>query len=130
MIAGVAVLVLVLGGLGLLNVSLVSVRQRIREIGIRRGVGATAGRIFVAVLLENVLGTLVAGGVGVMVGAAVLGNGTVRGLITNGVDVGGAPFPVEAALIGVGSALLVGALAGFLPAIVAVRVKVIDAIRY
>lgn len=129
-IAGVAVLVLVLGGLGLLNVSLVSVRQRIREIGIRRGVGATAGRIFVAVLLENVLGTLVAGAVGVMVGAAVLGNGTVRGLITNGVDVGGAPFPVEAALIGVGSALLVGALAGFLPAIVAVRVKVIDAIRY
>ncbi|GAA3334377.1 ABC transporter permease [Curtobacterium albidum] len=129
-IAGVAVLVLVLGGLGLLNVSLVSVRQRIREIGVRRGVGATAGRIFVAVLLENVLGTLVAGGVGVMVGAALLGNDTVRGLITQGVDVGGAPFPVEAALVGVGSAVLVGALAGFLPAIVAVRVKVIDAIRY
>ncbi|MGN7191673.1 MULTISPECIES: ABC transporter permease [unclassified Curtobacterium] len=129
-IAGTAVLVLVLGGLGLLNVSLVSVRQRIREIGIRRGVGATAGRIFVAVLLENVLGTLVAGGIGVMVGAAVLGNDTVRGLITDGVEIGGAPFPVEAALVGVGSAVLVGALAGFLPALVAVRVKVIDAIRY
>ncbi|TDN41979.1 putative ABC transport system permease protein [Curtobacterium flaccumfaciens] len=129
-IAGVAVLVLVLGGLGLLNVSLVSVRQRIREIGIRRGVGASAGRIFVAVLLENVLGTLVAGGVGVMIGAAVLGNDTVRGLITSGVEVGGAPFPLEAALVGVGSAVFVGALAGFLPAIVAVRVKVIDAIRY
>lgn len=129
-IAGVAVLVLVLGGLGLLNVSLVSVRQRIREIGIRRGVGASAGRIFVAVLLENVLGTLVAGGVGVMIGAAVLGNDTVRGLVTSGVEVGGAPFPLEAALIGVGSAVLVGALAGFLPAILAVRVKVIDAIRY
>jgi len=129
-IAGVAVLVLVLGGLGLLNVSLVSVRQRIREIGIRRGVGASAGRIFVAVLLENVLGTLVAGGVGVMIGAAVLGNDAVRGLITSGVEVGGAPFPLEAALVGVGSAVFVGALAGFLPAIVAVRVKVIDAIRY
>lgn len=129
-IAGVAVLVLVLGGLGLLNVSLVSVRQRIREIGIRRGVGASAGRIFVAVLLENVLGTLVAGGIGVMIGAAVLGNETVRGLITSGVEVGGAPFPLEAALIGVGSAVAVGALAGFLPAILAVRVKVIDAIRY
>jgi putative ABC transport system permease protein len=129
-IAGVAVLVLVLGGLGLLNVSLVSVRQRIREIGIRRGVGASAGRIFVAVLLENVLGTAVAGGIGVMVGAAVLGNDTVRGLITSGVEVGGAPFPLEAALIGVGSAVFVGALAGFLPAVLAVRVKVIDAIRY
>ena len=40
------------------------------------------------------------------------------------------PFPVEAALIGLGAAALVGALAGLLPALVAVRVKVIDAIRY
>ncbi|MGN6409282.1 MAG: ABC transporter permease, partial [Curtobacterium sp.] len=103
---------------------------RIREIGIRRGVGASAGRIFVAVLLENVLGTAVAGGIGVMVGAAVLGNDTVRGLITSGVDVGGAPCPLEAALIGVGSAVVVGALAGVLPAVVAVRVKVCAAIRY
>ncbi len=129
-IAGVAALLLVLGGLGLLNVSLVSVRQRIREIGVRRGVGATAGRIFVAVLLENVLGTAVAGGIGVVVGAIVLGNDTVRALVTNGVEVAGAAFPLDAALIGVGSAVLVGALAGFLPAVLAVRVKVIDAIRY
>ncbi|WIB61366.1 ABC transporter permease [Curtobacterium sp. MCLR17_007] len=129
-IAAVSVLVLVLGGLGLLNVSLVSVRQRIREIGIRRGVGATAGRVFVAVLLENVLGTAVAGAVGVMLGAAVLSNGTVRSAITSGADVGGAPFPLEAALVGIGAAVAVGALAGLLPALVAVRVKVIDAIRY
>lgn len=39
-------------------------------------------------------------------------------------------FPVEVALLGLGSATLVGALAGLVPAIVAVRVKVIDAIRY
>lgn len=129
-IAGVAVLVLVLGGLGLLNVSMVSVRQRIREIGVRRGVGASAGRIFVAVLLENVLGTVVAGGIGVLIGAAVLGNEAVRGLVTSGVDVAGAPFPLEAALVGVGSSVLIGALAGFVPAILAVRVDVIDAIRY
>jgi putative ABC transport system permease protein len=129
-IAAVSVLVLVLGGLGLLNVSLVSVRQRIREIGIRRGVGASAGRVFVAVLLENVLGTAVAGGVGVMLGAAVLSNETVRNAITSGADVGGAPFPLEAALVGIGAAVFVGALAGLLPALVAVRVKVIDAIRY
>lgn len=129
-IAGVSVLVLLLGGLGLLNVALVSVRQRIREIGIRRGVGATAPRIFVEVLLENVLGSLVAGAIGVLIGAAVLGNGTVRAAITGGTEVGGAPFPVEAALVGVASAVAVGVLSGVLPALVAVRVKVIDAIRY
>jgi putative ABC transport system permease protein len=40
------------------------------------------------------------------------------------------PFPIEAALIGLGASAAVGALAGLLPAIVAVRVRVIDAIRY
>ncbi|MDQ5861211.1 MAG: ABC transporter permease, partial [Actinomycetota bacterium] len=40
------------------------------------------------------------------------------------------PFPVEAALLGLGAAVLVGALAGAIPALVAVRVKVIDAIRF
>ena len=46
LVTGVAVLVLLLGALGLVNISLVTVRQRIREIGIRRSVGATAGRRF------------------------------------------------------------------------------------
>jgi putative ABC transport system permease protein len=40
------------------------------------------------------------------------------------------PFPLDAALIGLGAATLVGALAGLVPALVAVRVKVIDAIRF
>jgi putative ABC transport system permease protein len=40
------------------------------------------------------------------------------------------PFPIEAALIGLAASLLVGALAGLLPAFVAVRIKVIDAIRF
>jgi putative ABC transport system permease protein len=128
-LAGVAGLILLLGALGLVNISLVTVRQRIQEIGIRRAFGATAPRVFFAVMMESVVATFVAGAVGVALAVALVQNPWVRGMVAPGlVDV--PPFPVEAALIGLGAATAVGALAGLLPALVAVRVKVIDAIRY
>jgi putative ABC transport system permease protein len=128
-LAGISVLILLLGALGLVNISLVTVRQRIREIGIRRSFGATAGRVFFAVMMESIVATVVAGAVGVMAAVLIVQNPMVRNLVAAGLtDV--PPFPAEAALIGLGAATLVGALAGLLPALVAVRVKVIDAIRY
>lgn len=129
-ITGVGVLVLLLGGLGLVNIALVTVRQRIREIGVRRSFGATAPRVFFSVMLESVVGTVVAGAVGVMVAVLVVENPTVQGYIAQGAVSDLPPFPVEAALIGLASATAIGAVAGLLPALVAIRVKVIDAIRY
>jgi len=128
-IGGVAVLVLLLGALGLVNISLVTVRQRIREIGIRRSFGATAGRVFFAVMMESVVATLAAGVVGVTVAVLVVQNPWIRSMVGQGVQDLPA-FPLEAALIGLAASAFVGALAGLLPALVAVRVKVIDAIRY
>jgi len=129
LVGGVAILVLLLGALGLVNISLVTVRQRIREIGIRRSFGATAGRVFFAVMMESVVAAAAAGVVGVFIAVLVVKNPMVIDFIAQGIsDV--PAFPLEAALIGLGSATFVGALAGLLPALVAVRVKVIDAIRY
>lgn len=129
LVTGVAVLILLLGALGLVNISMVTVRQRIREIGIRRSFGATAGRVFFAVMMESVVATMVAGVAGVAIAVLVVKNPWVSSFVAQGVqDV--PAFPLEAALIGLGSATFVGALAGLLPALVAVRVKVIDAIRY
>ncbi|MWV57572.1 ABC transporter permease [Rathayibacter sp. VKM Ac-2754] len=129
-IGGVAGLVLALGALGLLNIALVTVRQRIREIGIRRSFGASSGRIFFSIMMESVVATVVAGVVGVTLAVILVTNPwTVDWIRQNGID-DIPPFPVEAALLGLGAATLVGALAGLVPAIVAVRVKVIDAIRY
>jgi putative ABC transport system permease protein len=128
-IGGVAVLILLLGALGLVNISLVTVRQRIREIGIRRSFGATAGRVFFAVMMESVVATLAAGVVGVTVAILVVQNPWVRSMVGQGVQDLPA-FPIEAAIIGLAASAFVGALAGLLPALVAVRVKVIDAIRY
>lgn len=128
-VTGIAILVMVLGALGLLNIALVSVRHRIREIGIRRAFGATAGRVFFSVMMESVVATFVAGLAGVLLAIVLIRNPITESYLALVIqDIPG--FPVEAALIGLGSATLVGALAGLLPALVAVRVKVIDAIRY
>ncbi|GAB2969196.1 ABC transporter permease [Frigoribacterium salinisoli] len=129
-IGGVGVLVLLLGGLGLVNIALVTVRQRIREIGVRRSFGATAPRVFFSVMLESVAGTVLAGLAGVAVAVAVVQDPTVQGFIAQGPLEDVPPFPVGAAVLGLVSATVIGAVAGLLPALVAVRVKVIDAIRY
>jgi putative ABC transport system permease protein len=128
-VGGVAVLVLLLGALGLVNISLVTVRQRIREIGIRRSFGATAGRVFFAVMMESVVATVAAGVVGVALAILIVQNPWVRSMVGRGVE-DLPPFPIEAAIVGLAASVFVGALAGLLPALVAVRVKVIDAIRY
>jgi putative ABC transport system permease protein len=129
LIGGVAGLVLLLGALGLVNISLVTVRQRIREIGIRRSFGATAGRVFFSVMMESVVASFAAGVIGVIAAILIVTNPWVlQQLARDLIDT--PPFPLEAALIGLGAATAVGALAGLLPAIVAVRVKVIDAIRF
>ncbi|WP_309713279.1 ABC transporter permease, partial [Pseudolysinimonas sp.] len=128
-VTGIAILVMALGALGLLNIALVSVRHRIREIGIRRAFGATAGRVFFSVMMESVVATFVAGLAGVLLAILLIRNPITESYLALAIqDIPG--FPVEAALIGLGAATLVGALAGLLPALVAVRVKVIDAIRY
>jgi hypothetical protein len=80
-------------------------------------------------MLESVVATFVAGIIGVMLAVAVVKSPWVEDVIVAGVSEL-PPFPLEAALIGLGTATVVGALAGLIPAVVAVRVKVIDAIRY
>ncbi len=128
-VGGIAGLVLLLGALGLLNISLVTVRYRIREIGIRRSFGATAGRVFFSVMMESIVATVVAGFIGVLLAIVALENPLSVSLIGKIVqDV--PPFPVSAAILGLVVSTIVGALAGLMPAIVAVRVRPIDAIRY
>ncbi len=128
-VGGVAGLVLLLAAMGLVNITMVTVRYRVREIGIRRAFGATARRVFVGVLMESVVATAFAGVIGIAAAILALQNPWVRGLIGDGVvELPG--FPIEAALVGLLVATGIGAIAGIMPALVAVRVRVIDAIRF
>ncbi|MCZ2827022.1 MULTISPECIES: ABC transporter permease [unclassified Modestobacter] len=123
--------VLALGGLGVLNIGLVTVRQRIREIGVRRSFGATSARVFSAVVLESVVATALAGLAAVALSVAIVRNLPLERWLAGGVPLVDAPgFPVSAAVEGLVAATAVGALAGLVPALIAVRVKVIDAIRF
>ncbi len=130
-IRAIGILVLFLGGLGVLNVGLVTVRQRIREIGVRRSFGATSSRVFAAVMLESVVATALAGVAAVALSVAIVRNLPLEEWLADGVPLAESPgFPVAAAVEGLIAATAVGALAGLLPAIIAVRAKVIDAIRF
>lgn len=126
---GVALAILLLGAMGLVNISLVTVRYRVREIGIRRSYGATGGRIFFGVLMESVVATVVAGAIGVMGAVALVKAPFVTDFFRSIGLVDLPPFPVGAVLTGLLAATAVGVLAGALPALIATRIKVIDAIR-
>ena len=107
----------------------VNVRYRVREIGIRRSYGATGGRIFVGVLMESVVATVIAGAVGVAAAVALVKAPFVSDLFARAGLVDLPPFPVGAVITGLAAATAVGVLAGALPALIATRIRVIDAIR-
>lgn len=128
-VLAVAGVILLLGAMGLLNISLVTVRYRVREIGIRRSYGATGLRIFIGVLMESVVATVIAGAIGVAAAVALVQSSPVQHEFAELGLVDLPPFPVTAVLAGLGTATAVGILAGALPALIATRIKVIDAIR-
>ncbi len=130
-LVGTAAVILLLGALGLITVAVVSIRQRVREFGIRRAFGASRGRIFAAVMLESVVGTVVAGTIGIALCIFAYRLPVVQETLTQGVGGVALPgFPMSAAVTGLLVSAAVGALAGSIPATIAVRSKVIEAIRF
>jgi len=125
LIAGVSLLT---GGLGVLNLGLVTARQRAREFAIRRSFGASGGDVFTIVLAEIVATSLLGGIVGVGVGALVVTFSAP--LFADSVGLNDLPpFPLDAALAGLAIASLVGVLAGLAPARRATRDSIIETIR-
>lgn len=124
----IGIAVLALGAISLVNLQLVTVQQRVREIGIRRSFGAASSRVFASIVLESVVGTFLAGVVGVALAIWALGQFPILEMM--GFPIQDTPaFPMGTAVLGILAATGVGALAGLLPGIVATRIRPIEAMR-
>jgi putative ABC transport system permease protein len=119
-IAGISLLV---GGIGIMNIMLVSVTERTKEIGLRKAVGATRNQILVQFLIETMTLSILGGVIGILLGVAIAFVFTASGLITAVVSVG-------SILMAFGFSMAIGVFFGLYPAYRAANLHPMVALRY
>jgi putative ABC transport system permease protein len=123
-LAAIGAIALLVGGIGIMNIMLVSVTERTREIGVRKAIGATPGGIRLQFLVESLFVTLIAGAVGVLLAALL------------SVVVGAAQDYIEpiirasAVVVAVGVSVGIGVIFGLYPAYRASKLQPVEALRY
>lgn len=135
-LAGIAAISLVVGGIGIMNIMLVTVTERMQEIGLRRALGAKRRQIIYQFLLESVLLTLIGGFIGVAIGILfgsnatnLISTGFGRGPMSSGSDAQ-VVIDMSTILIAVGVSSLIGVTFGLFPAVKASRLDPVEALRY
>ena len=123
-IAGISLLV---GGIGIMNIMLVSVTERTREIGIRKAVGAKRRDILTQFLLEALTLSLVGGGIGIIIG-------WVLSYLVSRIQIGGQLIPSvvspDIVILAISVSVFIGLASGIYPAMRAARLNPIDALHY
>lgn len=125
-LGGIAGISLLVGGIGIMNVMLASVSERIREIGVRKAIGARSYDIFIQFLAEAVVISILGGLFGLAASVGLLS--LARDLIPEGENI--SLMPVTAMLYGFFFSSLIGLASGVYPALRASRLDPIDALRY
>jgi putative ABC transport system permease protein len=122
-VGGLAAISMLVGGIGIMNIMLVSVSERTREIGLRKAVGARPEVVLLQFLVEAVTLCLVGGAIGLAISEASV-------LSIRAMGMKGAAIPFWAVAIGVGFSVLTGVVFGMFPAIKAARLDPIEALRH
>ncbi|HEU5072470.1 MAG TPA: ABC transporter permease [Verrucomicrobiae bacterium] len=121
----IAAISLIVGGIGIMNIMLASITERIREIGIRKAIGATSVDIFIQILVESIVIAIIGGAAGLLTSLALV---NLLGYIS---PTDNTPqITVFACIVAFSFSVCVGVLAGLVPAFKAARLDPIQALRY
>ena len=122
LLGGIASISLLVGGIGIMNMMLVSVSERTKEIGLRKALGATPARIQIQFMIESIVLSLVGGFIGICLGEGIA-------LIAAKLMETKFVFSVSAIMLGFGFSAAVGIVFGWMPAKRASELNPIDALR-
>ena len=126
LLGGIAGISLIVGGIGIMNIMLVTVTERTREIGIRKAIGASRGVILRQFLLEAVLLCMLGCAVGIFLSWSIL---RIVSVVVSGLSMS-FELDLSVVLIAVGFCFVIGLVFGLYPANKAARMKPIDALHY
>jgi len=123
-LAGIAAISLIVGGIGIMNIMLVSVTERTREIGIRKAIGAKKRNILSQFLIESLVVTGMGGIMGILIGLAVIK------FVIGGLKLVPEVYSIPWIILSFGISLIIGLIAGMYPASKAANLNPIEALMY
>ena len=123
MLGGIAAISLLVGGIGIMNIMLVSVSERTREIGIRKAIGASRGNILMQFLIESLVVSLLGGVLGLAISRAAVD--FLAPILDMTLEI-----PLNVAWLAIGFSVFIGVVFGMYPANKASKLKPIDALHY